>query len=108
MHPTPHHPPAKLSIKEFQKSDRIWKTLPKDQYKYDGLTCTFIVSVAPNEGLLVDYTHNYPGHDSESSELLFDLDSLTITGVKGTIRLEGKQAQTEFKNESGNYVIAYE
>ena len=100
--------PAKLSMKEFQKSDRVWTNLPIGQYEYDGLTCTFTVSVAPNEALLVDYAYNYRGHDIEGSDLRFDVDSLIITGAKGTIRLEGRQAQTQFKNESGDYVIAYQ
>ena len=103
------NPPAKLSVEEIQKSDHIWKNLPKEQYKYDGSTCTFMVSVAPNEALLVDYTFNYRGHNSESSELHFDLEALSITGAKGTMRLEGRQTQTQFQeHESGDYVIAYE
>ncbi|HEX8177223.1 MAG TPA: hypothetical protein VF543_19195 [Pyrinomonadaceae bacterium] len=106
---TDANPPAKLHIKEFQESDHEWRNLSKDQYKYDGLTCTFTVNVAANEALLVDYAFNYSGHDSESSELRFDLEALRITGAKGTMLLEGRQAQTQFKNnDSGDYIIAYE
>ena len=102
------NPPAKLRVKEFLQSSHVWRNLAKDQYKYDGLMCTFKVSVAPDEALLVDYTYNYRGHDSEGSELHFALESLSLTGVKGTIMLEGRQAQTQFENESGEYVIVYE
>jgi hypothetical protein len=102
------NPPAKLRVEEFQKSDHVWTALPKEQYKYDGLTCTFTVNVSPNEVLLVGYTYNYQGHDSESSELHFRFDNLLIMGSKGTVRLEGRQAQTQFiKIESGDYAITY-
>lgn len=102
------NPPAKLSAEEFRKSGHVWKSLAKDQYTYDGSTCTFTVSVAPDEALLVDYSYNYPGHDSASSELHFDLAALSMSGPRGAVRLEGRQAQTQFKNESGDYVFVYE
>lgn len=102
-------PPAKLSIKEFQKSERVWRSLPKDQYKYDALTCTLTVNVAANEALLVDYAFNYRGHDREGSESRLEIAALSIKGSKGSVSLEGRQAQTQFKkDESSDYVIAYE
>lgn len=102
------NPPAKLGIKEFQKSDHVWRRLADEQYKYDGLTCTFTVSVSPGEALLVDYTYNYRGHNSGGSESHFDLETLSISGGRGALRLEGRQAQTQFRNESGDYVLVYE
>jgi hypothetical protein len=95
-------PPAKLSIKEFQKSDRVWRDIPKEQYIFDNLTGTFTVKVAPSETLLVDFANNYRGDESQ-----FALESINITGAKGSINLEGKQAQTQFKVESNTYVIQY-
>jgi uncharacterized lipoprotein YehR (DUF1307 family) len=101
--------PAKLSIKEFQKSDHVWRDISKDQYKYDALTCKLTVNVAADDALLVDYAYNYRGHDREGSELRFDLEALSIKGAKGVVSLEGRQTQTQFKNnESGDYIIAYE
>lgn len=102
------HAPAKLGSKEFQKSDRVWSNLAKEYYRYDGHTCTYTVSVAPDEAMLVDYAYNYRGHHSESSELHFDLEALSIKGAKGEMRLEGRRAQTQFKLESGAYVITYQ
>ncbi len=102
------NPPAKLSIKDFQKSDHVWNNLASEQYKFDNSSCEFTVIVAPNEALLVDFTYNYRGHNSENSEVHFDIESLSITGEKGAMRFEGRQAQTQFKVESGDYILIYE
>lgn len=90
--------PAKLSIKEFQKSDRVWRDLPKEQYDFNNLTGFYSVRVAPHEVLLVDFTYNHIG---------FDLESVKIIGTNGSIKVEGKQVQTQFKLESDTYVIRY-
>ena len=102
-------PPSELGIAEFRKSDHVWAALPKERYKYDSLTCTLTVRVSPNEALLVASTYNYRGHNSEGSELKFDLENLSITGPKGVVRLEGRQTQTQFiRIESGDYAITYQ
>lgn len=97
------NPPAKLTLQDFQKSKHEWRNLSKDEYGWDNPTGTFTVSVAPDEVLLVDYTYNYDGSEDQ-----FDLASIKITGAKGSIDLEGKQAQTQFKIESDTkYVLQY-
>jgi hypothetical protein len=97
------NPPAKLTLQEFQKSKHEWQDLPKDAYGWDNSTGTFSVSVASDEVLLIDYTYNYGGSEDQ-----FDLASIKITGAKGSIDLEGKQAQTQFKIESDTkYVLQY-
>jgi hypothetical protein len=101
-------PPAKLSIEEFGRSSHTWKSLPKEQYRYDDPTCTYTVSVAPGEALLVSQSANYPGHEDVNSEDNFYLESISITGAKGAVRLEGRQAQTHFMKESDDYVLTYE
>jgi hypothetical protein len=61
------------------------------------------VSVAPEEVLLVEYVYNYRGDENQ-----FDLENIRITGAKGSINLEGKQAQTQFRFESDTkYVLEY-
>ncbi len=102
------HQPHKLTVKEFQKSDRAWNRVSKADYKYDARDCSYTVKVAPDEATLVDYAYNYRGPDSEGSELHFEVEALSIKGAKGEILLEGRQAQTQFKLESGAYVITYE
>jgi len=97
------HPPAKLSLAEFQKSEHQWQDLSKNQYGFDNLTGTFTVSLAPDEVLLLQYAYNYRGDKNE-----FDLASIKITGANGTVDLEGRQAQTQFKLESDTkYVLQY-
>jgi hypothetical protein len=97
------NPPAKMSLGEFQKSKHDWRNLSKDAYGWDNATGTFSVNVASAEALLVDYTYNYGGSEDQ-----FHLMSIKITGAKGSIDLEGRQAQTQFKVESDtNYVLEY-
>jgi hypothetical protein len=88
-------PPAKLGVKEFRESSHVWKNLPKEQYDFDNLTGTYTVSVAPDEALLVEHLYNYGGNEND-----FDLASIRITGAKGSISLEGRQAQMQFELES--------
>lgn len=96
-------PPAKLYIKEFEKPGRAWRDLPKEQYHFDNQTGTFTVSVAPDEVLLVDYTDNYQGDEDQ-----FALAGIKITGATGSMILEGRQAQTQFKKEfDTEYVLRY-
>ena len=71
--------------------------------EFDNLTGTFTVGVAPDEVLLLTYAYNYGGDENE-----FDLARIKITGAKGSIDLEGRQAQTQFKIESDTkYVLRY-
>jgi hypothetical protein len=101
-------PPAKLSVEEFGRSSHTWKSLPKEQYRYDDPTCTYTVSVAPGEALRVSQSANYRGAEDVNSEDNFYLESISITGAKGTVRLEGRPAQTHFVKESDDYVLTYE
>lgn len=94
-------PPAKLEIKEFQKSGREWKNVSEEQFHYDNRTSIVTVQVAPDEVLLLDYVYNY-------SEFSFDLASLSLTGVQGSIKLEGRQTFMQFREESGSFVIRYQ
>ena len=97
------HPPAKLTVGEFQKSAHQWQKVSKDLYSFDNLTGTCTVTVAPDEVLLLQSVSNYQGSENQ-----FDFALIKITGSKGTIDLEGRQAQTQFKVESDtNYVLRY-
>lgn len=97
------HLPAKLTVGEFQKSGHQWQDLSNSQYSFDNLTGTFTVTVAPDEVLLVDFAYNYRDDDNK-----FDLAAIHITGTKGSIDLQGHQAQTQFKIESNTqYVLRY-
>lgn len=96
-------PPAKLSLKDFEAEGYGWKEVAKEQYGFDSLTGTFRVNVAPGEALLIDFAYNYTGTESE-----FNLAGITINGAKGSLKLEGRPAQTQFKLVSNSYVIEYE
>ena len=98
------HPPAKLTVAEFQKSKHPWQKLSKDQYAFDNQTGTFTVTVAADEVLLLQSVSNYRGDENQ-----FDFARIKISGSKGAIDLDGRQAQTQFKVESDtNYVLRYQ
>jgi len=95
--------PAKVSVEEFQKAEYNWRELSRDDYLFDKVTGTFIVNVLPGEVLLIDHTSNYLGDESQ-----FDLARIKITGAKGSLELDGHQAQTQFKLEGETkYIIRY-
>jgi hypothetical protein len=95
-----NHPPAELTIQEFQKSKPEWRNLMSGEYIWDNSTGTFIIIVACGGVLLVDSTTG--GEDA------FALESIKITGSKGSVSLEGQQAHTQFKSESDQkFVLRY-
>jgi hypothetical protein len=95
--------PAKVMLSEFEKAEYQWRHLAKDQYQFDDLTGTFKVSVGPDEVLLLDFAYNYRGDEND-----FDLASIKIDGASGSIDLEGRQAQTQFKLEGDTkYILRY-
>ena len=92
-----------MTLSEFEKSEYQWRHLAKDQYQFDNLTGTFKVSVAPDEVLLLDFAYNYRGDENQ-----FDLVSIKIDGASGSINLEGRQAQTQFRLEGDTkYILRY-
>jgi hypothetical protein len=95
--------PAKVTLAEFEKAEYQWQNLAKDQYQFDDLTGTFKVTVAPDEVLLLDFAMNYRGDENQ-----FDLVSIKIDGASGSISLEGRQAQTQFRTEGDTkYILRY-
>lgn len=92
--------PAKLTLAEFQKAEYHWQEVPKGQYGFDKLTGTFTVSLAPEEVLFLQSARDYQGNENE-----FDISSIKITGVKGSIDLQGRQAQTQFQPESDTKLV---
>lgn len=96
-------PPAKVSLKEFEKAKYEWRRLPPEQYRFDNLTGTFTVNLDPGEVLLVEHVVNYSGDENE-----FAIASIKLRGANGSIDLEGKQAQMQFKiGPDTKYILTY-
>jgi hypothetical protein len=102
------NPPAKLRVDELSYWGNDWRNLTTGQYHFDYRNGAFTVDVAPNEALLVGFAYNYRGHHRESSEFQFDLKRIEITGSRGSIALEDRQAQIRFENIQGTYILTYE
>jgi hypothetical protein len=95
--------PAALPITEFEKSKHEWRKLAANEYTWDGANDTFTVHIAPNQALRVGSAVNYTGSADN-----FDLMSIKISGKNGSLDLQGKPAQTEFKSQSSTqYVLEY-
>ena len=102
------HIPAVLEAGELQKSKRTWKDLPAEQHNIDHKSGEIVVKLAPNQALRVADITNYPGHDSEHTDLYFHISSLSLTGARGSVKYEGRQALTQFKGSETLYVITYQ
>jgi hypothetical protein len=95
--------PATLTLEDFEKAKYEWRKLRRDEYEFDDITGTLSVSLAPAEVLWVDHTTDAGVNDGQ-----FHLASIRISGVNGSIELEGRQAQAQFQIESDNkYVLRY-
>jgi len=94
--------PAKIPVTDFEKTNHEWRKLNQQEYEFDAVSGTFKVLLGPDEVLLVDRV-------SESSiDSGFRLASIRIEGPDGSVCLEGRQAQTQFKPEGDtNYVLRY-
>jgi len=55
--------------------------------------------------VLLSLSSNHAGRQALAK---FYLESVSVTGAKGAMRLEGRQAQTHFTKESDDYVLTYE
>jgi len=95
--------PVTVLLEDFEKAKYEWHKLRKDEYEFDDVTGVFSVNLAPAEVLWVDHTTNVTVNDGQ-----FHLGSIRISGPNGSINLEGKQAQAQFKIESDNkFVLRY-
>ena len=95
--------PVTVLLEDFEKAKYEWHKLRKDEYAFDDVTGVFSVNLAPGKVLWVDHTTDAAVNDGQ-----FHLASIRINGPNGTIDLEGKQAQAQFKIESDNkFVLRY-
>ena len=101
------HIPAILDAGEVQKSKRAWKDLSAEQYNVDHKSGEIVVRLVPNQALRVADITNYPGHDSEHTDLYFHISSLSLAGTRGSVKYEGRQALTQFKGSETLYIITY-
>lgn len=101
------HTPAILDAGELQKSRRFWKELSSGEYNVDQNSGEIVVGLAPNQALRVADITNYPGHDSENTDLYFHISSLSLAGARGSVKYEGRQALTQFKGSETLYTITY-
>jgi hypothetical protein len=94
--------PVIIALEHFQTAKDKWHKLQAGEYDFENDTGTFSVKLAPSEVLWVDRTTDAPGNDGH-----FHLASIRISGANGSIELDGKQIQAQFKIESNNYVLRY-
>jgi hypothetical protein len=99
--------PVLLCADKLSKSEWAWRALPYERYHIDHKSGHVSVRLGPNEVLRVAEVMNYSGHESEHSESKFDIASLRLEGVRGTVKYEGRQALTQFIESDSMYIIRY-
>ena len=101
--------PARKSVREVEnEGDTAWTDLREDEFTYDAKAGRITVFVKPGDALRVMRDVNYGGHEQETAADAFDLKSIGLTGAKGSMHVEGRQAQTAFKEVSANlYTLTY-
>jgi hypothetical protein len=99
--------PRLMDANNLKKTDRLWENIPSEQYVLDTKTGTVAIRLAPGKALLLKRAINYR-EDSEYADADFGISTLNLTGAKGTIKLEGRQARMLFRYEEKYHVIIYE
>lgn len=100
-------PPRIMDATSLTNTDRLWGDVPREQYVLDTKTGTVAVKLAPGMALLLKSATNYQ-EDSEYADADFGISTLKLTGAKGSINLEGRQARMLFRYEEQCHVIIYE
>lgn len=100
--------PVKANIEELENTQRRWTPVHFEQFGIDQETGTVTVKLPPREVLRVADITNYPGHNSEHSDLYFHISSLVLSGSRGSVTYNGKQACSQFKEDSTTYKIIYQ
>lgn len=85
-----------------------WLEVSPEQYEYDRETETITLRLAPNEAVEIASEMTYTGHHSARNDF-FKIKTLNLSGTRGAVRYEGRQALTQFREESESlYSIIYE
>jgi predicted membrane GTPase involved in stress response len=99
--------PRIMDATNLKNTDRPWEEIPREQYVLDAKTGTVAVRLAPGKALLLNRATNYR-EDSEYADTSFGISTLNLTGARGSIRLEGRQARMLFRYEEKCHVLIYE
>ena len=99
--------PRLMETSKLKDVDRRWEPAPRDQYLIDPQAGRVAVQLAPGKALRLNGTTNYR-EESADADARFGISSLSLTGAKGSIRLEGRQARMLFKYEEKYHVLNYE
>jgi len=88
--------------------NEAWSEMPLEQYEYNQETETVTLRLAANEAVEVASEVTYTGHHSADNNF-FKIKTLSLSGTRGAARYEGRQALTQFREESESlYTIVYE
>lgn len=96
-------PPAELGLLNVSELDdhKPWRHLQTSQFTFDAATRTVVVTLMPQEALRVDQQGDvHCGDKRPSVAERFRIEEISISGVHGSIRLEGNQAYSSFVGET--------
>lgn len=99
--------PRIMDAANLENMNRSWEAVPRDQYLIEPQAGRVKVQLGPGKALLLNTVSNYRKEEADA-DADFGISSLSLVGVKGSIRLEGRQTRMLFKYEEKYHVITYE
>jgi len=85
-----------------------WSEVSPEHYEYNRETETVTLRLGANEAVEIASEMTYTGHHS-TNDNFFKIKTLSLSGTRGAARYEGRQALTQFREESESlYTIVYE
>ena len=94
-------PLFELAISELGTRKAQWRPVAPDRVSVDLDKGTVTVSLAGATALQVAQISNYSGNDRECDR--FPIESLTLTGTRGDVRLSGEQVRHHFVPTDDSY-----
>lgn len=85
-----------------------WQPLPPSRYKIDADNRIVVLTLNPDEALLVTQCRPANGETSGDCELDdFDIDEIGLVGANGETKLKGAQAHKSFVRNRNTYTLTY-
>jgi hypothetical protein len=85
-----------------------WQPLPSSRYEIDADNRIVVLTLNPNEALLVTQCRPANGETSGDCEPDdFDIDEIGLVGANGEAKLKGEQAHKSFVRNRNTYTLTY-
>jgi len=91
-----------------QVDQQAWQQVPPSRYKIDAENRTVVLTLNPDEALLLTQCRPANGQTSGDCETdNFQIDEIGLVGVNGETKLKGEQAHKSFVQNRNTYILTY-